>query len=319
MGYRVFPPELNTPAALTGALASGQPFWLDIDSTDPVQQALLSDIFHFHPLSIEDTTHPNSRVKVDEYGQYLFITVRVVRFCESTPEDPYDLETVNLYLYMCTQFLVTVHAGPSDSVNFVADILTKNPDVFARGPARLGHMVLDHSVDEYFPVLDQVDEFIDGLEDRVFGQFDESALQDIFRVKRLVISLRRYLAPQREVFNILSNRPLHPISPETQVYFRDVYDHMLRITDSLDNARELLSGTLDSYLSQVSNRLGRITQALSVIATITLPFVVVSGMWGMNFDNIPLSHWPHGFLVMLIVQIGIGAGLVAMLRWRRWL
>ena len=107
-------------------------------------------------------------------------------------------------------------------------------------------MILDHAIDAYFPILDKIDEFIDGLEDRVFTDFDESAIQDIFRVKRLVLSLRRYLAPQREVFNVLSNRPTPLLPPSVQLYFRDVYDHMLRINDSLDAHRELLSGTMDS-------------------------------------------------------------------------
>jgi magnesium transporter len=294
------------------------PFWLDIDSSQPDQATLLADVFHFHPLAIEDTTHPASRVKVDEYEDFLFITARAVRFCESTPDDPYDLETTNLYFFISPKYLVTVHAEPSESIEYVRGVLERNPDLFGRGPARLAHMILDNSVDAYFPILDQIDEFIDGLEDRVFAKSDDGALQDIFRVKRLVFSLRRYLAPQREVFNTLSNRPLRAIPPATQLYFRDIYDHMLRITDSLDNARELLSGTLDSYLSQVSNRLGRVTQRLSIIATITLPFVVMSGMWGMNIDKIPLSKSPHGFAIMAAVQLLIGLGLFAVIWIRRW-
>ncbi len=111
------------------------------------------------------------------------------------------------------------------------------------------------------------------------------ALHDIFALKRTVLSLRRYLAPQREIFNVLTNRPSPLLPPESQLYFRDVYDHVLRINDSLDTFRELLSSTLDSYLTQVSNRLGSITKGLSVIATLSVPFVVISGMWGMNFGR----------------------------------
>jgi magnesium transporter len=135
-------------------------------------------------------------------------------------------------------------------------------------------------------------------------------------VKRLVLSLRRYLAPQRDVFNTLSNRPSPFLAPPDQLYFRDVYDHVLRLNDSIDTYRDLLSGTLDAYLSQVSNRLGQITKGLSVVATLSLPFVVISGMWGMNVEHIPLSHEPHAFALMVLVQLGIGAALVALLRWR---
>jgi magnesium transporter len=150
-------------------------------------------------------------------------------------------------------------------------------------------------------------------------QFDDSALREIFAVKRLTLGLRRHLVPQRDVFNALSNRPNKLLQPGTQLYFRDIHDHVLRLTDTLDNYRELMSSTLDSYLSQVSNRLGTVTKALSTVATVTLPFVMISGMWGMNFAGIPLSHHPHGFAILIVVQVGVAAGLVALLRWQKFL
>jgi magnesium transporter len=197
--------------------------------------------------------------------------------------------------------------------------LDRSPDLLERGPERLMHAVMDSSIDAYFPILDQLDEFIDGLEERVFAAFDQAALRDIFSVKRLTLTLRRHLTPQREVFNTLTNRPSRFLSPDVQVYFRDVYDHVLRINDSLDTYRELLGNTMDSYLSQVSNRLGQTTKGLTVAATLSVPFVMVSGMWGMNFDNIPLAHHPHGFAIMMAIQFALGLGLVAVLRWRRLL
>jgi Mg2+ and Co2+ transporters len=181
------------------------------------------------------------------------------------------------------------------------------------------HAVVDEAVNAYFPILDQLDEFMDGLEERVFAQFDQSALREIFSVKRLVLSLRRHLAPERDVFAVLTNRPSTLMTVETQVYFRDIYDHILRINDALETYRELLSNTLDSYLTQVSNRLGTITKALSVVATVSLPFVVVSGMWGMNFQHIPLQTYRHGFWLMLGLQVGLGALLLMYLRWRKLL
>ncbi|HYD53368.1 MAG TPA: CorA family divalent cation transporter, partial [Gemmatimonadaceae bacterium] len=159
----------------------------------------------------------------------------------------------------------------------------------------------------------------DGLEDRIFANFDQQALQDIFAVKRLVLGLRRHLTPQREVFNVLTNRPTPLLTPEVQLYFRDIYDHQLRITEALDTYRDMLGSTMDSYLTQVSNRLGAVTKGLSVIATMSIPFVVVSGMWGMNFERIPFARTPHGFWWMLALQIGIGLLLLGLLRWRRLL
>jgi magnesium transporter len=133
----------------------------------------------------------------------------------------------------------------------------------------------------------------------------------------MVLSLRRHLGPQREVFNVLSNRPTQLLAADSQIYFRDIYDHTLRINESLETFRELLSSTLDSHLTQVSNRLAHVTKGLSVVATISIPFVVVSGMWGMNFAHIPLSDEPHAFWWMLALQLGIAAVVLILLRVRK--
>jgi magnesium transporter len=199
----------------------------------------------------------------------------------------------------------------------VTDRVLRHPELLQRGAERVMHAIMDSAIDAYFPLLDQIDQFIDNVEDRVFQNFDQGALEDIFHVKRLVLSLRRHLSPQREVFNVLSNRPTPLLAPDSQVYFRDIYDHNLRINESLETFRDLLGSTLDSYLTQVSNRLGNITKGLSVIATVSIPFVVVSGMWGMNFTHIPLAENPGGFWYMLALQLGLSAILLVWLRLRR--
>ncbi|HEX7980613.1 MAG TPA: magnesium transporter CorA family protein, partial [Gemmatimonadaceae bacterium] len=223
----------------------GATLWVDLDVSDPAQAALLTDVFHFHPLAVEDARNPQSRVKAEEYPDFLVVVARVVSFCETTP-DPYDLETANLTLFITERAVVTTHLETLPAVQALIERIRANPDLLERGPARIAHQVLDTAVDAYFPVLDQLDEFVDDMEQRVFGRFDEALLQEIFKVKRLGISLRRYLAPQREVLSQLTNRPSRFLPPDAQLYFRDVYDHMLRITDALDSYRDLLSSTLDS-------------------------------------------------------------------------
>ncbi len=292
--------------------------WVDVDNREPEQVRLLSEVFRFHPLAIEDSLNPNSRVKFDEYKGFVILIVRTVAFIEHT-EDPYDIETVNFTCFLGQNFLVTVHGQHTAPVDETIEILRKRPELAAAGPARLMHAVVDEAVNAYFPIIDQIDDFMDGLEERVFANFDRDALREIFSVKRLVLSLRRHLAPERDVFSIVTNRPSALLSLETQVYYRDIYDHVLRINDALETYRELLGNTLDSYLTQVSNRLGTVTKALSVVATISLPFVVVSGMWGMNFTRLPLSDAPYGFWIMLFVQLGLGGLLLLILRWRKLL
>ena len=304
---------------IASALASGEgTLWVDIDTRKSEQVALLKDLFHFHPLAIEEAINPESRVKLEEFDKYVLLIVRTLAFCETT-EDPYDLDTVNISFFLGSNFLVTVHGANTNPVEATAELLDRKPELAAHGPARLMHAIVDQAVDAYFPIIDKLDEFMDSLEEKIYGTFDQNALREVFAVKRLVLSLRRHLAPERDALSILTNRPSTLLTQDTQIYFRDIYDHVLRIYDSLENFRDLLSSTLDSYLTQVSNRLGMATKALAVVATVTLPFVVVSGMWGMNFEHIPLHSHPHGFMILLFGQVALSLLILAGLRWRKLL
>ena len=301
-------------SAVLAALESGVGnLWVDVDVRSAEQHAWLKRVFRFHPLAIEDTLNPESRVKYDEYPGYLFVIARGVRFDDATP-DPYDLATSNLCFFLGPHFLVTVHRTDTTVCDEAAERLVTRPALLARGVARLMHAILDLSVDRYFPILDQLDQFVDELEERVFIREERGILQEIFVVKQLVLELRRHLLPQRDVLNSLTNRPSPYLPPDAQVYFRDVYDHVLRITDSFETYRELLASTIEGSLSQTSNRLATVTKTLSIMATLSIPFVMVSGMWGMNFADVPLANHPHGFWIMLLAQLGLGAATIVVLR-----
>lgn len=308
--------DLTLELLRRAAKAGEGTLWLDLDVSDPAQAAILTEVFHFHPLAVEDARNPVSRVKVDEYPDFLVVVCRVVGFAASTP-DPYDLETANLTIFVTPNAVVTAHTQPSPVVRQLAERLRTNPDLLDRGPARIAHQALDIAVDAYFPLLDQLDDFVDDIEQRVFGHFDEQLLQEIFQVKRLVISLRRFLAPQRDVLSQLTMRPSRFLPTDAQLYFRDVYDHMLRITDALDSYRDLLSSTLDSYLTQVSNRLGAVSKGLAVVGALSIPFVAIAGVYGMNFEHIPLAGHPYGFEIMVGVQFLVALLLLLGLRWKR--
>ncbi|MEO8580202.1 MAG: magnesium transporter CorA family protein [Gemmatimonadales bacterium] len=299
------------------ALSSGEgTLWVDVDTRDPDQVALLGDVFAFHPLAIEEVVNPESRVKLEEFDRYVLLIVRTVAFCETTA-DPYDLETVNLSFFLGKNYLVTVHGADTNPVATTAELLKRKPELAAHGPAKLMHAIVDQAVDAYFPIIEKLDEFMDTLEEKIFARFDQDALREIFAVKRLVLNLRRHLSPERDALSTLTNRPSTLLTPDVQIYFRDIYDHVLRIYDSLETYRDLMGSTLDSYLTQVSNRLGMATKALGVVATVTLPFVVVSGMWGMNFEHIPLHSHPHGFMILMFAQLALGLTILAGLRWRK--
>jgi len=311
------PVRLSSIAEIRAALASGTTStWVDLDATDASQTALLAGLFSFHPVSIDEARNPETRVKVEEFDDYLFVIVRTVGFQEQTQDDPYDLETVNLACFVGRNFLVTARCGQTAALDGLLEAAVSKPYLLAAGPARLLHLVLNEAVDEFFPILDRIEEFLDDLEERVFAHYDQATLRDIFSIKRLVLTLRRHLAPERDVFTTLANRPSAFLAADSQRYFRDSYDKVLRINDGLETYRELLSNTLESYLMQISNRLGNVTKALSVVATISVPFVVVSGMWGMNV-RVPFANEAHGFWTLLGVQLALGALLLVVLRWRR--
>ncbi len=308
-----------TPHELLEVVESGNgELWVDIDARDLHQHAVLEKVFRFHPLSIEDTLNPATRVKLEEYDRYLFIVLHAVAL-DDTTEDPFDLRTTTLYYFLGPNYLVTVHGEHAVGLTQAFEHVTRHPEFLRRGAERILHALMDSVVDAFFPIVDRLDEFVSEFDERVFVAFDPDTMRDIFAVKRMVVALRRHLMPQREVFNVLTNRPNSLLSPESQLYFRDIYDHVLRINDTLESFREILSGTLDAYLTQVSNRLNVATKGLTVVATLSVPFVVISGMWGMNFDVIPLSGHPWGFWLLLGIQAAIGVGLLTILRLRRWL
>lgn len=312
------PRPLRTVDEVRAALAGGTgSLWVDVDIHDQAADLLLSELFDFHPVSIEEAKSPETRVKVEEFDDYLFVIVRTVGFQEQTEDDPYDLETVNLACFLGPNFLVTAGCGSASTLSRMLELAAVKPHMLASGPARMLHLVLNEAVDEFFPILDRIEEFLDELEERVFGSYDQATLRDIFSVKRLVLTLRRHLAPERDVFTILANRPSAFLSADAQRYFRDSYDKVLRINDAIETYRELLSNTLESYLMQVSNRLGGITKTLSIVATVSVPFVVVSGMWGMNVTGLPFADEAHGFWTLLAVQLALGALLLFGLRWRK--
>lgn len=306
------------PARLLEAVKEGGQLWVDIDANDRAQHALLEKAFGFHHLAIEDTLSPRTRVKLEEYGTYLFLVIRTVRFDQAT-EDPYDIHTVNLYCFLGPHYLVTVHSAPVRATEELQHRLERSPDLLSRGAEMIAHGVIDFAVDEFLPMVDQVDDLVDGLEERLFESYDERAIKDIFAVKRLVVQLRRHLGPLREVLNVLTNRPHACIAQASQLYFRDVYDHTIRIVESLESVRDLLATVLDTYLTQTSNRMNRVMKQLTVVATISLPLVVIGGIFGMNFERIPLSHDPLGFFWAIGVMAMFAAALYGFLKTRHWL
>lgn len=292
-------------------------FWVHIDSEDDAQWDLLSELFGFHPLAVEDTRSPDCRIKLETYDGYLFIVVRGLRLATWTPE-PYDIETPNLYLFLGGHFLVTVRAGRSTVVDAVRERLEAGPELLRRGVDRLAYTVIDTLVDFYFPLLDELDRFVDGLEDELFED-GRDVMPRIFALRRTELALRRNLTPMREVLASVANRPTPYLGAETQLFFRDVYDHLIRQVESVDIQRERLTGVVEVNLSSISNRTNEVVKSLSIVATLVLPATLVASIYGMNFEWMPALDSPSGFWLALAAMLII-SGAFLLYFWRKgWL
>ena len=304
-------------AEITAAIREGTPLWVDIDSIDDLQWRQLSTLFHFHPLPIEDTRSPQGRVKIEEYGDYLFIVVRETDFDQETT-DPYDLSFQNVCIFLGRSYVVTVHAGDSPAVDSVVDHLRAGPLPAGTGADRIAYYLLDAVIDRYFPLLDQIDTFVADLEEGILsGQ--RAVLDNVFHLRRTLAQLRRHLSPAREVLATLANRPSTCLHAETQIYFRDVYDHVVRELEAVETYRDLLSGAMETYFSVISNRMNEVIKAISVIGTIVLPPTLIASIYGMNFRVIPMAGHPLGFWFAILLMAGISVVFVAYLWWKRWL
>jgi magnesium transporter len=291
--------------------------WVDVTLTENQEWLTLGQDLGLHPLTLEDTLNPDSRIKVEEYDTFLLIIVRDAEFDLDTPE-PYDFDTWNLYLYIGVNYLITVHARPSPAIDTVISRLNVGPELIDRGVDHLAYHILDALVDSYFPLLDKIDEFVDALESGVFGRGSaQDTLTSIFDLKRTLLALRRHQAPMREAMTTLANRPSPYLAPSTQVYMRDVYDHVVRQVESIETYRDLLTGALEIHFSVVSNRMNEVMKALSIIATVILPATWVASIYGMNFEWMPWLHSPHGFWIVMAIMVGVSSGLLYYLRHNR--
>lgn len=298
------------------ALAEGRSLWVDLDSGDDEQWRLLEDVFHFHPLAIEDTRSAQGRVKVEEYGDFLFVVVRETQLEGATP-DPYDLHFNNLCLFIGKTFTVSVHDADSAAVCTVVDRLEAGADPLGPAGDHLAYHLLDTVTDGYFPLLDGIDALVDELEERVLDG-DRAVLDKVFRMRRMLAQLRRHLAPAREVMATLANRPSAYLRPETQIYFRDVYDHVVRQLESVETYRDLLSGAMETHLSVISNRMNEVIKAISVIGTVVLPPTLIASIYGMNFKSIPMAEHPLGFWFAIALMTVVSVVFVVYLWWKRW-
>jgi magnesium transporter len=295
---------------------SGVTLWVDLNNPSPDEAKLLSDVFHFHDLAIEDALAAIHHPKVESYGTYLYAILHGIDF--SAREHRFHTEDVDFFL--APNFLVTVHHGASRSIGRMAEICTKNEHVLGEGPAALMHRIIDVMIDNYRPEVQKLEDRLDKLEAEVFGQTRQTFARRILDFKRDIASLRRVVQPEREVVGRLARREFPVISEPIAFRFRDVYDHLVRLNDESLFLQDRVVSLLDAHLSTVSNQLNSVMKVLTVIATIFMPLTFITGLYGMNVD---LPHFGLGshtlFWGLLVAMLMVSGGMLMVFRHRGWM
>lgn len=233
------------------------------------------------------------------------------------PEAP--IATINLNLFLAERWLVSVHAKPLPGVVHLYDRLLKGSDLLVQGTDAIYHALLDGVVDGYLPALDRIDEALERLEQRIFDRFDPMAQRDLFRLRKWLLTLRRHVAPHRDLPNALLVYEGDLIRPETRLHLRDVFDHTQHILDTTERYRDMLTGMMECYLSELSRRTNEIMKTLSVLAMLLPPLSFIAGLYGMNFAWMPWLHHPQGFWVVVGAMVAVAMGLLCFFRRRGWL
>ena len=298
-------------------LAAGDFFWLDLDGVDDAEVALLRDGFGFHPLAVEDAEHFGQRPKIEDYDAFTYFVVFGADKDTGTP--------IEVHLFYSEHHVVTVHHGACGPLDEVGTRLSRHrTDDLSPPQVGVLYLVVDQLVDSFFPVLSRFDDRIDEIEDDILKLPTEAQLGELFDMKRVLVGLRKVVTPQRDMFATLLSGTvgLAGMTPEDERYFRDLYDHLIRVSDLVDSYRDLLSGAMDTHLSTVSNRLNVVMKQLAIIATLFLPLSFLTGFFGQNFSlltNHVLNHgWAFWALGMGLEAVAV-VGLLWMFRRRGWM
>jgi magnesium transporter len=291
--------------------------WVDMEAPTAADERVLLDVFKFHPLTVEDCRENRHYPKVEEFEGYLYFIVHGVT-ADISPE---RFNTIELDGFLGRNYVITYHHEMFRSIDNVKQLLRTTPVACQRGTAFLLHQILDQVVDYYSPVLDDFDDRIDKLEDDIFTlkRPNNMILSEIMDLKRSVLRLRRISVKQMDILQRMSRGEFALITEEMRPFYRDVYDHLVRVVDLAENYRDLISGSLEAYLSVVSNRLNEIMKVLTIFSAIMLPLTFIAGVYGMNFDNMPELHSRYGYYGVWIIMVAVAVAMLLFFKRRGWI
>jgi magnesium transporter len=283
--------------------------WVDIQDPTDADVELLRCEFGFHELALEDAARRDQRPKIDLYDGYCFIVFYAVRRGRDD----------EIALFIGKNYLVTVHAGPVPELDMTVERWRLNADRLGHAITVVVYSLLDAIVDGYFPVIDDITEDVEDIEVATFESGREIHQREVFALKRELLNFRRVIAPEREVLNTLIRRDDPILGEQTLPYFQDIYDHLIRIMDSVDVVRDQLTSLLDAQLSVVSNRLNMVMKRMTALSTILMTVNLIAANYGMNFTVMPELDWPYGYAWALGLMVASGVSLALVFKQIDWL
>ena len=300
---------------------AGGLLWVDFFGEPPeVCEPILRQTFGFHPLAVDDALEEAHVPKVDDWAKYLYIVLHAVVFNRQADR---QLDTLELDVFLGRNYLVTHQTRQIATADRVWDASQRDERYLQKGAGHLLYRLVDDLVADYMPAIEELDEAIDQIEDQVFDNPNPSLLEHLLLLKRALLRLRRIVAPQREVLNKLARGDYAVIDPGDRVFFRDVYDHLVRLHDIAEGLRDLVSGVMDTYLSVVNNRMNEVMKTLTVITTLFMPLSFLTGFFGMNFFQ-PVASLPAwtdrlALGVLLAAMVMMPFGMYLWMRRRAWM
>ena len=295
--------------------SSSTTVWVDMANPTDDEMKVLAGVFHLHPLSIDDARSSLQFPKAEPYPGYLYVVLHRI----NVQKGKHAFATRDVDFFIGRNWLLTVHDGESTSIAHQRELCDRHDRLLSEGPVGLFHRIVDAMVDHYRPVMEALEQRIENLEEEAFSGQRELARR-MLKLRHELAQTRRVLMPQRDVLGRLARREFVAISDEMAYRFRDVYDHVVRLTDEAILFQDRVTGILEVNLASISNRLNQVMKVLTVMSTIFLPLTVLSGMWGMN---VPLPHFPGGeaaqFWWVAGIMVAVAAGMLAVFRRNRWM
>ena len=295
--------------------------WVDFVA-EPEESALpILQSFGFHHLAIDDALQQTHAPKIDDWGDYLYLVLNYMHLTKAT--EPWDTEIDELDIFLGRNYVITHHDNPITSIDETWNTSQRDPRYSQDGADHLLYKIIDAIVMNYMPIIEKIDEEIDWVEDQVFDRPRSQTLARLFTLKRVLLAMRRILLPQREVLNKMARDDYQVIDRKDRIFFRDIYDHLVRLHDVNESLRDLVGGALDTYLSVINNRMNEVMKTLTIITTLFMPLTFVTGFFGMNFfaANPPYENWtlPTVFYGTLSLMLLTPVIMFFWMRRRTWI